>query len=81
MSDLCTLWREKRVEEETGFKRTSRWNYRKAGLLTIPVKVGILDLTPAAEVRAINRARIAGASDDEIRQLVKQLHAARKAAA
>jgi prophage regulatory protein len=36
---------------------------------------------PANEVAALNAARIAGKSDDEIRQLVRKLEAARKAMA
>jgi prophage regulatory protein len=36
---------------------------------------------PASEVAAINTARIAGMTDDEIRALVVKLEAARKAAA
>ena len=70
------LWRETRVGEVTGWKATSRWSKRKEGLLPMPIKVGELAMTPAHEVIKINRARIAGASDDEVRALVKQLHAA-----
>lgn len=36
---------------------------------------------PASEVTAINAAVVAGKSDDEIRELVRSLTAARKAAA
>ena len=35
---------------------------------------------PSSEIQAINNARIAGKSEDEIRALVDRLHAARKAA-
>jgi len=51
------------------------------GLFTHPVKIGPRAVGwPADEVEAINAARIAGKSDDEIRELVVQLEAARKAA-
>jgi len=35
---------------------------------------------PATEIDALNAARISGKTDDEIRQLVRQLESARKAA-
>ena len=50
--------------------------------LTPPVKVGINSSAwPEFEIDAIDRARLAGASDDDIRNLVRELIAARKAAA
>lgn len=51
------------------------------GLMTRPVKLGTASAWPAHEIEAINRARIAGKSDDQIRQLVKKLEADRKAMA
>jgi len=52
------------------------------GLLTKPVFIGTqAKAWPDFEITAINRARIAGKSDDEIRALVDELHAARKVAA
>ena len=51
-----------------------------AGLFTKPVKIGKrAAATPDNEIDAINAAHIRGASEDEIRDLVRQLHAARKA--
>lgn len=48
------------------------------GLWTTPVRVsGRTTGWPAREVAALNAARIAGKSDDEIRLLVQQLHAQR----
>jgi len=50
--------------------------------MTRPVKIGQRAAGyPANEVRAINAARIAGKSDDEIRALVERLHAQREEAA
>ena len=46
--------------------------------MTKPVKIGGDRVAlPANEVQAINQARIAGKTDDEIKQLVKDLEAAR----
>lgn len=54
----------------------------KRGLFPMPVKVGVRAIAfPEDEVAAVNAARIAGKSDDDIRQLVKQLHERRDAAA
>ena len=48
------------------------------GLFTKPVKLGARAVGwPAREVAAINAARIAGQSDDDIRKLVQRLQAAR----
>jgi prophage regulatory protein len=58
--------------------------YDKAsrGLMTRPVKVGArASAIPLREIEAVNAARIRGASDDEIRALVSQLHADRSKAA
>ena len=50
------------------------------GLFTVPVPIGQRAVGwPDHEVRAINAARIAGKSDDQIRELVNKLHAARMA--
>jgi prophage regulatory protein len=50
-----------------------------AGLWPRPIKLSPRCARyPASECRAINAARIAGATDDEVRALVKRLEAARK---
>jgi len=59
--------------------RSSLYNDIQNGLLTAPIKIGRQAVAwPAGEIAAINRARIAGKSDDEIRALVTELHEARK---
>jgi prophage regulatory protein len=50
------------------------------GLLPPPLKLGASSVWVESEIEAINQAIIAGKSDDEIRQLVKELVAARTAA-
>lgn len=48
------------------------------GLFTKPVKVGIKSSAwPESDIEAINRARIAGKTTDEIRALVAKLESAR----
>lgn len=54
------------------------YNYARAGLLTKSVRFGARATGwPDYEVRAVVAARTAGKTDDEIRELVKQLHAQR----
>lgn len=51
-----------------------------AGLFTVPVAIGQRAVGwPDHEVAAINAARIAGKSEDQIRELVTKLHNARMA--
>ena len=70
------------VMAHRGRGRASTYNDVAAGLLTEPVKLGpSASGWPDFEISAINRARIAGKTDDEIRALVSELHAMRKAAA
>jgi prophage regulatory protein len=67
------------VKAETGHKsHASIYNAIKAGLFTKSVPIGQRSVGwPSDEVQAINAARIAGNSEAEIRELVKQLHAKR----
>ena len=65
-----------------GVKRTSFYEMVKAGLVTPPVLIGERSVgVPENEIEAINAARIAGKSKDEIRALVARLVAARKSLA
>jgi prophage regulatory protein len=67
------------VKAETGHSsHASIYGAIHAGLFTHPVAIGQRSVGwPSDEVAAINAARIAGKTDDEIRALVNQLHAAR----
>lgn len=67
------------VKAETGHRsHASIYNAIHAGLFTKPVPIGARSVGwPDYEVSAVNRARIAGQSDSEIRELVKRLHAKR----
>ena len=67
------------VCERIGWKSaTSPYDAIKAGLLTKFVKIGERAVgIPEHEVDAILGARIAGQNDDQVRELVKRLHAKR----
>ena len=72
------ILRRPRVEEAIGLSRSTIYLRVSQGLFTQPVSLGPRAVGwPAGEVSAINAARIAGKSDDEIRALVTQLHNAR----
>ena len=65
-----------------GYQRSAHYEQIRRGLFTRPVRLGGRAVAwPSHEVQAINAARLAGKKDDEIRELVAQLEAARKAAA
>lgn len=76
-----TLLRLREVCALQGKSRSGFYDSISTGLMTHPVKLGAASAWPAHEVEAINRARIAGKPDDQIRQLVKKLEAERKAMA
>lgn len=67
------------VKLETGHRsHASIYNAIKAGLFTTGVSIGTRSVGwPDYEVREINAARIAGKSEDEIRELVSRLHVKR----
>ena len=77
-----TILRRKQVEAETGYSRSTIYLRISQGLFIKPVSLGARAVGfPAGEVLAMNAARIAGKSDTEIRALVAELTAARRAAA
>ena len=77
-----TILRMPAVKAQTGHRsHASIYNAINDGLFTKPVQIGGERVAwPANEIEAINRARIAGKSDDEIKALVVELEAARGAA-
>lgn len=78
-----TILRIEAVKAETGHRsNASIYGAIRAGLWTKPVSIGPRSVGwPADEVQAINAARIAGKSDDDIKALVNRLHAKREALA
>lgn len=67
------------VKAEMGHRSdASVYNAIRAGLFPVGVKIGQRARGwPSNEVEAINAARIAGKSDDELKELVSRLHAKR----
>lgn len=77
-----TILRLPAVKAATGLSRSTLYLRIGQGAFTHPVSLGGRAVGwPAHEVAALNAARIAGKLDAEIRVLVAQLEAARKAAA
>ena len=73
-----TIVRRKQVQAESGYSRSTIYLRISQGLWPKPVRLGARAVGwPASEVTAINAARIAGKSDDDIRALVTALEAAR----
>ena len=70
-----------RVLRKRGRSRSAHYLDIDQGLFTRPVSIGARAVGwPEHETDAINAARIAGKTDDEIRTLVVTLEAARKTA-
>lgn len=77
-----TILRFPAVKAETGHSHSTHYLRITQGLFTKPVSLGARAVGwPSSEVSAINAARIAGKTDEEIRALVAKLEAARKSAA
>lgn len=74
-----SLLRLPAVLQLVGDKRTKFYEDLAAGLWPQPVSINSRSVAwPAAEIAAVNAARIAGATGDEIRVLVTELQAVRK---
>ncbi len=75
----CTILRLPAVKSESGLSRSTIYLRISQKLWTKPVSLGARAVGwPSDEVAAINAARIAGKTDEEIRALVARLEAARK---
>jgi len=74
-----TILRIPAVKFESGLSRSTIYQRIAEGLWTKPVGLGARAVGwPSDEVDAINSARIAGKTDEEIRTLVAKLEADRK---
>ena len=79
---LQTVYRLPACKSESGYSRSTIYLRISQKLSTKPVSLRARAVGwPANEIAALNAARIAGKSDEEIRALVVKLEAARKAAA
>ena len=75
-----TILRIPAVKSESGLSRSTIYLRIAQGLWTKPVNLGARAVGwPSDEVAAINAARIAGKTDEEVRALVAKLEAARQA--
>lgn len=76
---VTTILRLPIVLRERCRSRSAHYLDIQQGLFTRPVSIGLRAVGwPASELVALNAARIAGKSDEEIRTLVVKLEAARK---
>ena len=76
-----TILRIPAVKSESGLSRSTIYLRIAQGLWTKPVSLGARAVGwPSVEVAAINAARIAGKTYEEVRALVEKLEMARKAA-
>ncbi len=74
-----TILRIPAVKSESGLSRSTIYLRISQRLWTKPVSLGARAVGwPSDEVEALNAARIAEKTDDEIRNLVESLEAARK---
>lgn len=70
------------VIERTGKSRSGIYADISAGLLPQPVQIGLRAVAwPDHEIDSVMAGRVAGQSQEEIRELVSRLHALRKVAA
>lgn len=69
------------VKADSGYSRSTIYLRIDQRLWTKPIKLGARSVGwPANEVAALNAARIAGKSNEEIRALVEKLEASRQSA-
>lgn len=67
------------IKTRLGLGRSAIYSHIKKQLLPPPVKCGVrASAWPSDEIDAVIHARIAGKSDDEVREVVRDLVAARK---
>lgn len=78
---VFTILRRKDVERETGMSRSLIYQRVAQRLWPKPVRLGVRAVGwPLSEIHALNAARIAGRSHDQIRALVSGLERARMTA-
>lgn len=78
---MQTLFRLHQVLAVRGKSRSAHYLDIQRGLCTKPVRIGERSVAwPSREIDEINRAQIAGADNEALRQLVQRLHAERKVA-
>ena len=78
-NSTLAILRRKQVQAESGYSRSTIYLRIAQGLWPKPVSLGARAVGwPAGEVSAVNAARIAGKSDDDIRAPVASLELKRQ---
>lgn len=76
-----TILRIPAAKTQSGYSRSTIYLRIAQGLWPRQISLGPRAIGwPAHEIEALNAARISGKTDDEIRELVRQLESARKSA-
>lgn len=76
---IQTILRLPEMKQHSGYSRSTIYLRIKQGLWTKPIHLGPRAVGwPESEVAALNAARIAGKSDEDIRELVTMLESSRK---
>lgn len=75
------MLRRQEVERRTGLGRSELYRQVALSVLPQPIRRGVRGVAwPAHEIDIVLEARMAGASNDELRAIVGRLHAERQAA-
>lgn len=77
---MNSLMKIRAVSSDSCLARSTIYRDIRRGTFPKPIKIGKVSAWPATEVAAVNAARIAGKSEDELRQLVASLHYQRQRA-
>jgi prophage regulatory protein len=81
MTNTVAILRLPAVKARVGLSRSTIYQYISEGRFPAQIRLGTRAVGwPEREISAVNAARIAGKSDDQIRVLVAELVAARKPA-
>ena len=76
-----TILRRQQVQAATGYSRSTIYAHMALGLWPRPVNLGARARGwPSYEVSTMLSARVAGKSEEQIRQIVRQLEQAREVA-
>jgi prophage regulatory protein len=79
LKKISRLVQRREAERICGFKQTMMWERERTGLFPPRIAMSArMNVWLEDELFAVNAAVIAGKADDEIRELVKRMVAARK---
>jgi prophage regulatory protein len=79
MSTTQRIVRIKQIKDQTGLPPSTVYDQIRRQLFTKPVKLGErVSGWPESEVNQIIEARISGQTDEQVKELVRKLHAKRQ---